>query len=117
MSTTLLLDRTTWDLTLDISGNLALASEPYSQAQDAASAIKTFQGEVWTDVRIGVPYFALILGHLPPLTLIKTLFVGAALTVPGVVAAQVFITALVGRQLSGQVQITTDDGQTSTASF
>jgi hypothetical protein len=34
---------------LDAEGNIAVASEPYSLAQDAASAIKTFAGEVFWD--------------------------------------------------------------------
>ena len=54
---TLLLDRTYWDLCVDSSGNLAVASEPYSLAQDAASAIKLFQGEYIYDTTIGIPYF------------------------------------------------------------
>ncbi len=45
MASTLLLDQVTWDLAVDTSGNIAVASDPYSQAQDAASSIKTFAGE------------------------------------------------------------------------
>jgi hypothetical protein len=37
---TLFLNPGPWDLTLDASGNIALAAEPYSLAQDAASAIE-----------------------------------------------------------------------------
>ena len=54
---TLLLDQTTWDLTLDANNNIALAAEPYAFAQDAASAIRLFQGELWYDTTRGVPYF------------------------------------------------------------
>ena len=32
---TLLLHTSTWDLTVDIDGNIAMASDPYSEAQDA----------------------------------------------------------------------------------
>ena len=39
---TLLLDQTEWDLVLDASGNIALASPPYALAQDVASAVRTF---------------------------------------------------------------------------
>ena len=38
MANTLLLDRTVWDLLLDGSGNIAIATEPYATAQDVASA-------------------------------------------------------------------------------
>jgi len=37
---TMLLNPQTWDLTLDVDGNIALASNPYSVAQDIASAIR-----------------------------------------------------------------------------
>jgi hypothetical protein len=42
---TLLLDVSSWDLCLDAAGNIAMASNPYSIAQDAASAIRTFAGD------------------------------------------------------------------------
>ena len=35
----LLLDPRSWDLTVDVSNNIAVASDPYSLAQDAACAI------------------------------------------------------------------------------
>ncbi len=60
---TLLLDRSTWDFVLDANGNIAVASDPYSQAQDAASEIKTFSGAVYYDTRMGLPYWRDILGH------------------------------------------------------
>jgi hypothetical protein len=117
MATTLLLDQTTWDLVLDANGNIAVASAPYQLAQDAASACKTFLGECWYDTTVGVPYWS-ILGLTPPLPLIKHYLVEEAMTVPGVVAAQVFLTAVgTNRILSGQVQVTSIDGVITMASF
>ena len=107
---TLYLVPETWDLTLDSSANIALAAPPWQLAQDAASAIKTFQGEVWYDTQLGIPYFQDVLGEFPPLELLKALFVDAALTVPGVVAAQAFIASFQGRQIRGQVQVTDVNG-------
>lgn len=118
MPSTLLLDIAKWDLLLDANGNIAVAAEPYSLAQDAASAIKTFLGEVYYDTTIGVPYMTQILGKNPPLPLLKQQLVMAALTVPGVVSAQVFINALTDRLISGQVQVTNaETGQVSVAPF
>lgn len=114
---TLLLDGDVWDLVVDAHHNIAVASNPYSQAQDAASAIKLFSGELYYDTTKGIPYFTEILGKLPPLALIKEKFNDAALSVPGVLAAQSFVSSLVGRQLTGQVQIENEDSQTSAASF
>ncbi len=50
------LDTVAWDLTVDTTGNIAVASNPYSMAQDAASAIRTFQGEVYYDTTLGIPF-------------------------------------------------------------
>jgi hypothetical protein len=114
---TLLLDLTNWDLVVDVSGNIALATDPYSQGQDAASAIKLFQGELYYDTTQGLPYFQSILGKFPPLSLIKQQFSEAALTVPGVTGAACFISSIQGRTISGQVQITNTTGQTAAANF
>lgn len=117
MANTLLLDRTTWDLLLDANGNIAMATEPYSLAQDAASAIKTFLGECWWDTTVGVPYMTTILGRDPPLALLKAYLQKAALTVPNTTAATVFIASYTNRVVSGQVRVTGATGQVSVANF
>lgn len=114
---TILLDQTAWDLVLDIGNNIAVAENPYALAQDAASAIKLFEGELYYDTSKGVPYFSAILGQLPPVSLVKQYLTDAALTVPDVTGARVFLTAVSNRTLSGQVQITDATGITSVASF
>lgn len=114
---TLLLDRSTWDLVVDLAGNIAVASNPYAQAQDAASAIRTFSGEVYFDTQLGIPYFEQILGQAPPLALMKEYFTRAALTVPGVVRAQAFVSSWENRVVTGQVQVFNDQGNISAAGF
>lgn len=106
-----------WDLLVDGANNIAVASEPYSQAQDAASNIGTYEGEVYYNTALGLPYFSSILGQVPPISLIKANMVAAALLVPGVVSAQCFITSFVNRRLRGQVQIKNDQGVQSAAGF
>jgi hypothetical protein len=100
------LNTQSWDLVLDSSGNIAMAGEPYAQAQDAASAIKTFLGECYFDTTLGVPYEWQILGNNPSLEFIRAQFISEAMTVPGVLAARVFFTSFKDRTLTGQVQIT-----------
>lgn len=117
MADTLLLDTLSWDLLLDSDGNIAVASSPYSLAQDAASAIRLFQGELWYDTTQGVPYFQDFLGKTPPLNLLKAKFVAAAKTVPGVVDAVCFITSIAGRKVSGQVQVADAAGVITAAEF
>lgn len=114
---TLLLDISAWDLVIDAAGNIAAASDPYSQSQDAASAIKLFQGELYYDTTKGVPYFSEILGLGPPISLMRSRFAAAAMTVPGVTAARTVISQVVDRAASGQVQITNETGATSVAGF
>lgn len=114
---TLLLDRTLWDLCKDASGNIAVADAPYALAQDASSSVRTFAGEVWYDTARGIPYWAEVLGHWPALGLLKTYFVAAAMKVPGVVAAQAFISQIGDRSVSGQIQVTDRSGALSVAAF
>ncbi|OZI39040.1 hypothetical protein CEG14_05760 [Bordetella genomosp. 1] len=114
---TLLLDRTVWDLVLDASGNIAMASNPYAVAQDVASAIKLFRGELFYNTTKGVPYWSQILGELPPLAVVVGGLRAAALQVPEVADARPTVTAFEGRRLSGYVEVTLTDGSTSTITF
>lgn len=114
---TLLLDRSAWDLCVDAYGNIAVASNPYSLAQDAASAIRLFRGELWYDTTKGVPYFENILGKRASVPFMKAKFITAALSVPETKTARCFLNAIVGRYLTGQVQLTSTDDQTAVASF
>lgn len=114
---TLALDRTTWDLFLDAGGNIAKASNPYALAQDAASAIRLFAGELYYDTTKGVPYFSKILGQMPPLEFMKAQFVGAALSVPEVTNGRCFISGISERTLTGQVQIVSASGGVAVAAF
>lgn len=113
---TLLLDRTRWDVCLDAAGNIAVASEPYAIAQDVASAIRLFRGELWYDTSSGVPYFEQILGRSPPLGVVKAELIKAAMTVPLVDTVKVFISAADGRAIVGQVQVTDAGGTTTVLS-
>ncbi|MHB8283480.1 MAG: hypothetical protein ACYDD1_02280 [Caulobacteraceae bacterium] len=109
---TLLLDLENWDLCIDASGNIALAAEPYAIAQDVASAVRTFQGECWYDTTKGIPYLTGVLGQAPSPAYYKAQVIAAALTVPTTASAVCYLSAIVGRQLTGQVQVTTTDGVT-----
>jgi hypothetical protein len=113
MPSTLLLDQSQWDLVVNASGNIAVAAEPYALAQDAASAIRTFEGECFWDTSVGVPYLSQILGKVVPLSLLKQALIEAALTVPNVVSAQVFVSSVTDRTLQGQVQVASASGRVS----
>jgi hypothetical protein len=119
MAATLLLDRTTWDLVLDANGNIALATEPYSLAQDAASAILTFLGECYWDTTVGLPWLTQIFtGQPQSMALLKARLIAAAETVPDVASAEVFFLQVNNRVVGGQVQVTSaTTAQVSAASF
>jgi hypothetical protein len=119
VGSTLLLDRGLWDLVLDAYGNVAVAAEPYSLAQDAASAIQTYAGECYWDTTLGIAYLTEVFTGVPPsATKLKQIFVAAAMTVPDVASAQCFLTSASGRAISGQIQVTSaSTGLTSTAPF
>lgn len=114
---TVFLEPNAWDLTKNSFGNISISTGGYALAQDAASAIRTFQGEVYYDTTLGIPYFQQILGFSPPASLMKAYFVAAALTVPEVATAVCFIASIINRQVSGQVQVRTATGQVAAANF
>lgn len=114
---TILLDAIAWDLALDINGNIAMASPPYACAQDAASEIRMFQGDDYYDTTHGIPYWQQVLGHWPPMSLVKAYLIEAALLVPGVVQAKVYFSSFQNRLLAGQVIILDVDNQSSVTNF
>lgn len=118
MTTTLLLDRETWDLVLDASGNIAVASRPYSIVQDVASAIRVFASECYYNTSLGLPYLKLILGRSQSSIVFKAQAENAALTIAGVEAAKCVITAISPhRQLSGYILLSLSDGTTQNVGF
>jgi len=117
MADTLLLDRTAWDLCVDASGNIARAGEPYSLVQDVASACRVFIGECWYDTTLGIPYFEQVFRGAQPVQILKARLELAALTVPGVAAATVVLTAVGERTVRGQVQVVTTGGQSVTVTL
>jgi hypothetical protein len=114
---TLLLDQSEWDLVLDASGDIAIADAPYAVAQDVASAVRVFAGELWYDTSQGIPYRPEVLGNTPSLQYLKSKIEAAALTVPTVAKARCLFASLNDRVLTGQIQIIDDNGVESNVSF
>ena len=114
---TLLLATDTWDLITDANGNIAMASSPYAIAQDVASAVKTFSGELWFDTRQGIPYFSNVLGKRPSMQYLKAQIEAAAMTVPEVVSARCLIVGFKNRAITGQIQIIDTAGTTNNVTF
>lgn len=112
---TLLLDRTLWDWVVDSQGNLAVASDPYSLAQDASSVVRTFKGECLYDQRLGLPYLSNWLGRAPSRSLVAARVVKAVEAVPGVVKVRgVALTLDATRRFTGSLELATSAGATFT---
>lgn len=94
-----------------------MATPPYALAQDVASAVRLFLGELWYNTPKGIPYFEDVLGHLPPLSLLTGYIEQAALTVPGVVSAQCVISTFDAREITGQIQFIDETGASNGITF
>lgn len=110
MSKSLFLDPNTWNLAIDIDGNIAVCDEPYRIAQDCSCAVRTFRLEVYFDTGYGIPYTAEFLAKQPPLSLVKKRYEDLAKTVSGVADARCTITGIKKRVLTGYITLTTSIG-------
>ncbi|EEO27188.1 hypothetical protein [Oxalobacter paraformigenes] len=109
---TMFLNPDTWDLVVDVDGNIAMASDSYAIAQDVASACRLWKGEARYDTTRGMPYEQSILGQMPPMSMLNRWFENEAETVPEV--GSVLPVLYLDRQhstLAGQLQITRDNGE------
>ena len=110
---TLFLMPSTWDLTLDASGNMATATATYQQAQDIASACRVFQKDMYFNQTEGIPYLEDILGKgRYPLALYRKYLHDAALSVPGVETANAELALGDGRILRGAIKFTNENNKT-----
>lgn len=110
---TLFLMPDSWDLILDASGNIAIASSTYQQAQDIASACRTIKQDMYFNQQEGIPYLTDILGKGKyPLALYRKYLQDAALSVPGVISAEVELLLTNERIVRGQIKFTNDKNKT-----
>lgn len=106
-----------WDLTLTPAGDIAVLGAADATAQDVASALKLFIGELWYDTAAGVPYMTEIFGVSYSDALVKSLLESAALSVPNVSQAQVTSLTVSNRVASGRMTVIYDDGTTTEILF
>ena len=100
-----------WDLELDAAGNISTLSEGDAVLQNVCNRLKLFTNDAYYDPERGVPHFSLELGVKPMLNLVRSRFIAAALTVPGVQNASIYNLThdKDKRLLSGVLQVTLDD--------
>lgn len=107
---TLLLDDN-WDVTTDGNGNIAMAQGAYGIAQNVANAIRLFTNDAYFDQTRGIPHFEIELGHVPPMSVLRSRIRKAALEVEGVATAELVFLSFEGRKLSGELALTTGTGE------
>ena len=114
-----------WENQLEAAGNIMTSSGDYAVAQNVANAVRLFTNDAYYDPDRGIPHFALTLGRKPVMSVFRTVVRQAALGVDGVRAAEVKDLALsqkdaqspdgssvTPRTLTGDIQLTMEDGET-----
>ena len=106
---TLFLHPEKWDLCLDSSGNLAIATDEYQQAQDIASSCRVFLKDDYYNQQDGIPYLEEIMGKSAyPISLYQRNLFDRAMLVDGVVSVDVNLNQLKDRVLSGAIIFTNE---------
>lgn len=121
---TLRLDNTIWDLDLDQYGNLATAGNATAGndqlgpgmrlAQDVATRVRAWLGEVYYDTTQGINY-PVYLGGPPNLALLQSVFTTESLKVPEcgtAIANFVFVGGSV-RAVTGTITLSDTDGNSA----
>jgi hypothetical protein len=78
----LALDPINHDLYLDANGQISITPAPLDQRIDCR--LRTFLGEFWLDVTLGIPYFQEILKKNPDMQAVRAAFASEIQKVPGV---------------------------------
>ncbi|SPL71516.1 hypothetical protein [Acinetobacter stercoris] len=109
---TLFLHPNTWDLALDVNGDIATATATYQKAQDIASACRTFSKDIYVRQEDGIPYLEDILGQGKySLALYRKHLQDAALSIPDVIEANVELYSLKERVLRGRILFKQQNGE------
>ncbi len=113
MAKTLLLDPKTWDLHVDETGMLPLATGTYAIAQNVANQTRLFTKDAYFAQDDGIPHFAVTLGRYPAQSVMRTRIIEQALSVDEVDSAKVSFSRFEDGVLTGNIQIITTSGETA----
>ena len=100
-----------WNPALDPSGNLTTVTATERVAQAVACYERVFKGELWYGKDEGVPYWMREMGTLPQNELVIARANARALEVPGAATAETTLNALTDRELTGDIRVTTENGE------
>lgn len=110
---TLLLDKKTWDLTLDGVGRIALTSDEHATAQNVANEARLFTEDAYFIQDRGIPHFVIDLGRRVNNAVTRSYLRRAALSVADV--KEVLSVEITGfdpktRTLTGDIQFSSVEG-------
>lgn len=115
---TLTLDIDSWDLTLDVGGNIATSFGAYAIAQNVANTVRLFTNDAYYDPDRGIPHFAIELGEKRnKIGVLRSRIIRAATDIDGVRSASFEIYGIEDRVLSGNISLTLDSGETADVAF
>jgi len=80
----LLLDDSTWDLSTDAT-DLLLVDQADAIRQHLAQRLKTFMGEWFLDLRVGIPYLQQVMVKSPDPVVLDSVFKAEIINTPGIV--------------------------------
>lgn len=108
---TIFLDPRDWDWVVDTSGNLAMATQEYQQAQDIATSCRVFLGDDYYNKQDGIPYLEEVMGKSSyPLALYQRNLFDRSRLVDGIVSVDVNFSTLRDRVLTGSIIFTNEEG-------
>lgn len=105
----LLLDDATWDLVTEVT-DLKLVEKADAIRQHLCQRLKTFLGEWFLDLRIGVPYFQRVMVKNPDPVVLDSVFKYEIINTPGITELLSFDLTIDGRQLLLAFVAACDDG-------
>ena len=92
-----------WDLSVDSQNNISMIAGPGAVAQNVASACRTFQGEVYYDTDLGIPYRVKVFGVSAQPSLLSSFFESTAKNVSDVTDVKVNIALNSDREVTGSI--------------
>lgn len=116
---TLYLDPSTWDLTLDETGQIAVAREDYATMQSVSNEVRLWTNDAYFQAERGIPYVPLELGQPSENTVELRSYVrtaaGRVEDVREIRSVEITSFDVKTRTLSGSVTFTTIGGAQSAA--
>ena len=115
---TLLLDKTGWDVVLDKSGRIALATDDYATAQNVANEARLFTDDAYFAQDQGIPHFIISLGRRVNTVALRSHLRRAALKSPDVkevLEVNIETVNPESRKLTGDIRFTTIEGEANGA--